>query len=297
MKSVFQYNSSNNESCFITQEFVQEHFTSPFHFHDSYELILIAKSYGKLYGGNKILNFSDGEVFLFSPGFPHCFYNDRSFKSSEEGMAHAIVLFFKEDFLGKEFFNRTEFEEIKNMLHRSKAGIKVQQSDEYMRSLFHGIVKQTKMDSLILLLQLLHTISIQKNNLTLINTVIQDAATIYDDATKLESVFKYIIENFKEDLNSKYAASLACLNEAAFCRYFKRRTGKTFSQFVNYVRITHSKGLLKEKDLDITTICFESGFKNISYFNRQFKNIAGKTPAEYRKNHKLEKNLVIAVQD
>lgn len=295
MKSIFQFNSSNDQSNFIIQEFVQEHFTSPFHFHDSYELILIVNSYGKLYGGNKILNFSSGDVFLFGPKFPHCFYNDKTFDTSEEGMAHAIVIFFNEDFLGNEFFNSYEFKEIKRMLHKSKSGIKVQKPDEIIRSLFLKITKEKKMDALLLLLELLNNISKKENNLLPINIEIQDKTTIYDDATKLDPVLAYIMSNFKESLDSKYAASLACLNEAAFCRYFKRRTGKTFSQFVNNVRITHSKDLLMGENIDITRICFESGFRNISYFNRQFKDIVGVTPVEFRKTHHYSKNFVLAV--
>jgi AraC-like DNA-binding protein len=91
------------------------------------------------------------------------------------------------------------------------------------------------------------------------------------------------LENFKEDITSKKAASLAYLNEAAFCRYFKRQTKKTFSQFVNQVRITHAISLLQDKNLSVGDVCYECGFNTLSYFNRQFKVIINKSPLEYRK--------------
>src|SRR3546814_1881120 len=97
------------------------YFTSPYHFHDAYELIIIPNSQGKLYAGTKILNFTDGEVFLFGPGLAHCFLNDRSFKEKGE-TAHAIVVFFKEDFLGEGFFENAELANISSLLQAQSMG-------------------------------------------------------------------------------------------------------------------------------------------------------------------------------
>lgn len=293
MKSIFQYHFPKEENNFIANEYIQDYFDSPFHFHDSYELILIARSYGKLYAGNKVLNFSDGEIFLFGPRLPHCFYNDIAFKYSDT-KAHAIVIFFKQDFLGQDFLNFPEFKNIKILLEKSSAGIKVETANDNMRLLFHTIVSSKGMEALLPFLQLLHVISGLKDDaLLFINNILTDKPTVFTDSTKLDCVFKYVSENFKDELNSRYAAHLCSLNEAAFCRYFKRRTGKTFSQFVNYVRITHSQSLLKESEWSIAGICYECGFKNISYFNRKFKELITITPLEYRKVYQSSKNMVI----
>jgi AraC-like DNA-binding protein/quercetin dioxygenase-like cupin family protein len=284
MKSIFQHHELNTDANFIVQEYQQPYFTSPFHFHDAYELILIVKSYGKLYAGNKVLNFNEGEIFLFGPSFAHCFYNEKSFIASGD-TAHAIVVFFKEDFMGKDFFQKSELSKIKELLKKSEYGVKVDKANNLLTSLFLSIRSSTGMSSLIILLQLLENLSTHnKNNISLINNVLPKSSGNQNDASRLEAVFKYVIENFKDNINSKEAASLACLNEAAFCRYFKRRTQKTFSQFVSYVRITHSIRLLRESDMSVASVCFESGFKNISYFNRQFKELMNETPFDYRKS-------------
>lgn len=281
MKSIFQHQASAAGMSFVVKEYHQPHFTSPFHFHDSYELILIARSHGKLYAGNKVLNFKGGEVYLFGPGFAHCFYNEKSFTDTGE-IAHAIVLFFKEDFLGKDFFQVRELAKIRELLYHSKHGLKLEVND-MIRSCFYQFTGCGEMYALLLLLQLLHQLSVlPKSDVVRINKTVPKVFHGSGDASKLESVFKYVFDNFKEAVSSKVAASLAFMNEAAFCRYFKRRTDKTFSQFVNQVRITHSTQLLLEKDMSIAGICFECGFSNISYFNRQFKAITGKTPFEYR---------------
>lgn len=283
-KSIFQHQSAQADMSFVVREYLQPHFDSPFHFHDTYELIMIPKSHGKLYIDNRIVNFSDGEVYLFGPGLPHCFLNDRSFKETGE-TAHAIVVFFKEDFLGKDFFQKAELGAVRELLNLCKKGFKLPSRDRLLSNLFHQIVHSKGMDALLLLLRMLHRLSTLQENLISIGSTTPRVRTKQQDADRLEKVVRYIVDHFKDEPDSKEAASIACMNEAAFCRYFKRRTEKTFSQFVNYVRVTHATDLLVKENWNIASICFECGYKNISYFNRQFKHIIGVTPMEYRENH------------
>jgi len=284
LKSIYQHQSGTADMSFIVREYLQPHFNSPYHFHDSYELILIPKSHGKLYAGTKILNFTDGEIFLFGPGLAHCFLNDRSFKETGE-TAHAIVIFFKEDFLGKTFFERAELASIRTLLQASSMGLKLNVLDGQLAKGFHRITQSKGMEALLLLLQMLHRLTDMREHLISIDSVIPKVRHEQGDAERLEKIIRYIIDHFKEEPDSKEAASIACMNEAAFCRYFKRRTEKTFSQFVNYVRVTHATNLLAKENWNIASICFECGYRNISYFNRQFKRIMGVTPMEYRSNH------------
>ncbi len=284
LKSVYQHQSGTADMSFVVKEYLQPHFTSPYHFHDAYELIIIPNSQGKLYAGTKILNFTDGEVFLFGPGLAHCFLNDRSFKEKGE-TAHAIVIFFKQDFLGEKFFENAELANIRSLLQASSMGIKLNRTDPKLAKSFHRITKSKGMDALLLLLQMLHRLSTLREHVISIDSVIPKVKYERTDAERLEKVIRYVIDHFKDEPDSKEAASIACMNEAAFCRYFKRRTEKTFSQFVNYVRVTHATDLLSKENWNIASICYECGYKNVSYFNRQFKNIMGVTPMEYRSNH------------
>lgn len=293
MKGIFERQTMSSSLGFMIKEYHQAHFTSPFHFHDVYELALIVKSDGKLYAGNNVINFEDGDLFLFGPGFPHCFFNDRSFLSSGE-TAHAIVAFFKEDFLGKDFFSNRELMPVQELMRKSAYGLKLNQHDDQLLSLMKEITKRKGMDALVIMLQLLNRLSKQIKSISLINKEIFKSDVNDADSTKLDPVMKYVIENFKDNLQSKVAASLACMNEASFCRYFKSRTEQTFSQFVNQVRIAHAIHLLASEEQSITNICFECGFQNISYFNRQFKAITGQTPMLYRKSLLYPENDVVA---
>lgn len=282
MKSAFQQLNMPADTSFIIREYHQPHFTAPFHFHHAYEVIMVVKSYGKIYGGNKVLNFSEGDIYLFGPGFGHCFYNDQSFIDTGE-MAHAIVAQFTEDFIGKDFFDKPELRKVKKMLQQAPAGVKFSAPAPATKKLFLQLREKQQLPGLILLLQLLDGLSGQRK--LLLNDAPGKVYYHQNDSSKIELVFKYVIENFKSEVNSKSAAALIFLNEAAFCRYFKRRTRKTFSQFVNEVRVTHATKLLLDKDASIAEVCYACGYNNVSYFNRQFRLLQEVTPKEYRANY------------
>lgn len=284
MKSIFQHQSSSSDLSFSIKEYHQRYFTSPYHFHDCYEIILIAKSYGKLYAGTKVMNFNDGDIFMFAPEFPHCFYNDPSFAASGE-TAHAIVIFLHEDFMGSGFFTKPELAKIKELLLLSRNGIKLTRPTNQLRTFFNKLPAQKGMPALLQLLDLMHQLSIlNKKELQTIDIANSKVNIANGDADKLEAVFKYVLENFKDSVSSKEAAALAHLNEAAFCRYFKKRTERTFSQFVNYVRVTHATQLLMKNNWSISNICYECGYSNVSYFNREFKTLMAMTPMAYKKS-------------
>jgi AraC-like DNA-binding protein/quercetin dioxygenase-like cupin family protein len=281
MKVTYEQLDTQANLSFVVKWYNQPRFTAPFHFHPAYELLWIIKSSGKLYAGNRVMNFSDGDMFFFGPGLAHFFHNE---VHQGDDNAQAIVVQFAEDFMGEGFFDKPEFRKIRKLMLESHSGIKLANPDPALQKIFRQFAAGHEMVNFITLMQLLERWCAQpKDNRQPILNAPQKSVFKETDPSKIELVFKYVLDNFKGDVNSRDAASLACLNDAAFCRYFKRRTRKTFSQFVNEVRVTHATGLLLEDDFNVNQVCFESGFNNISYFNRQFKTIMKKTPLEYRK--------------
>ena len=110
--------------------------------------------------------------------------------------------------------------------------------------------------------------------------------TELQDSTKLDTIYKHINENFKEHISLDEIASVATMTVPAFCRYFKKVTGKTFTKLVNEYRVVHATKLLSESKMSITDIAFECGFNNFSHFNKLFKEITGKNASAYRKEMK-----------
>ncbi|MCH5719237.1 helix-turn-helix domain-containing protein [Niabella hibiscisoli] len=103
------------------------------------------------------------------------------------------------------------------------------------------------------------------------------------DSDRMDNVFKHIFCNFKSDIKLEEMASIANMNQQAFCRYFKSRTQKTLVEFVNNIRISHACKLISDGDYSITALAYECGFQSLSNFNRFFKEVKGLTPREYRK--------------
>ncbi len=293
MKVIYEHQSHPTGTAVIVKEYIQDYFTSPYHYHDLYELIYIAKSYGKIYAGNRIMNFHDGDVFLLGPGLGHCFYNELAFVASGE-KAHAIVIFFNISFLQTELTDNPDYFKMKELLDRSLFGLQIKDTENSIINEFNQITHKTGIEKMITLLTILHKITGKHSKeIITLNHSTTSAKLSNRDFDRLEPVINYVLENFRDNLDSKVAASLANMNDAAFCRFFKRRTEKTFSQFTNEVRVTHAKNLLLECQWDILRICYESGFKNLSYFNRQFKLIAGSSPKEFRELFQDKQGLLI----
>jgi AraC-like DNA-binding protein len=284
LKKILRELSLSANSSFLIKEEIATQFVAPFHFHRGYEFAFIVKGHGKFYGGDRLLNFTEGDLYLFGVGFPHYFVTEKTIAEAGE-LVHSIIIQFPEDFLGHDFYLKPEFKPVKELLKSAEKGIKITDPSIQLKQLINDLLKLSGLKALIHLIQLLEIVSsLPKSDVKLISSdAYKSLAKKYDGEDKLEAVYKYVLENFKEDVNTKKAASLAFMNEAAFCRYFKRRTHKTLSQFINNVRITHATSLLAEKGVSVSNVCFECGFDNLSYFNRQFKAIIGKTPFAYRK--------------
>jgi AraC-like DNA-binding protein len=271
---------TDERSIFHYQEFIQPRFTSPFHLHDEFELIAIFKSHGKLYVGNNVTNFSEGDLFLFAPGLPHCFYNTRGFEKGNE-MARAVVIFFKRDFLGTDFFKRTEASQLARIIGKSEFGVQVMNPSKIILNKLADLKNRKNLERVGDFLLILNELATKKTTKLLSTENLISAASL-SESKVINNVYRYVAENFQKEITFGTAASVANMQRAAFCRYFKRKTKKKFTEFVNETRIMHARKLLAETDKTIIEVAFECGYRNTSYFNRQFRIICNNAPSEFR---------------
>jgi len=270
----------DEKSLFHYQEFTQTRFTSPFHLHDEFELIAILKSHGKLYVGSNVTNFSEGDLFLFAPGLPHCFYNTRGYEKGNE-LAHAVVVFFKRDFLGSDFFVKTEVSQLSRIIGKSEFGVQLLNPSKTIINKLINLKKKKNLERIGDFLLILNQLATKKIIKILSTENLLSAASL-SESKVINDVYRYVAENFQKEITFSTAASVANMQKAAFCRYFKRKTKKKFTEFVNETRIMHSRKLLAESDKTINEVAFECGYKNTSYFNRQFKINCDSSPSEFR---------------
>jgi AraC-like DNA-binding protein len=241
---------------------------------------LIVKSHGKLFIGNDITNFNDGELYLFAPGLPHCFFNSRGYDKGDE-LAHAIVIQFRKDFLGNAFFEKTEVSNLKRLIKKAESGVQFRSTGKVIQNKIRTLSKKRGLERLTDFLILLNDLA-STSDIKLMSSENSLKLTGLNDSKIINSVYRYVAENFQKKISFDVAASVANMQRSAFCRYFKRKTKKKFTQLVNEIRIMHSCKLLAETDKTIIEIAFECGYENTSYFNRQFKIYQDTSPKSFR---------------
>ncbi|WP_089804042.1 helix-turn-helix domain-containing protein [Chitinophaga sp. YR627] len=261
----------------------EEHFTVnefPLHFHPEYELILILNGSGKRFVGDNIAEFSSGDLCFFGPNLPHT-YSNKHIAGPRD--IHQIVVQFNEDFLGKGFFDKAPFKPIRALLDKAIRGFTFTgETLQEVTRMLRAMVQMDETAIVIQLLSVLHTLA-KSAEFELLSSRGFSSKSDHAESERMGRVLDYILRNFKEEIPLNDIASVACLSPEAFCRYFKKYTRKTFSEFLIEVRIGHACKLLQQQLLGVNQISLQSGFNNISYFNRKFKSMTKKTPVEYQK--------------
>ncbi|MBC8400468.1 MAG: AraC family transcriptional regulator [Candidatus Marinimicrobia bacterium] len=256
-------------------------FNMPFHYHPEYELVYIKKGSGLRYIGESIHKFKDEDMVLIGPNLAHIWINPHKNQQSISGSTvKAIVLQFPSD-LFQSMLDTPEFALIKILLDKSQAGLKI--IGETRRTVIRyleTLLECQEVERLIVLMKLLDTLARDKHPI-LLNITDSGSRSNYGDE-RIHSVHHFVITCYQQQISLRDAASVAHMEPSAFCRFFKVRTQKTFTQFLNETRIDHACQLLLAGKLSISQIAFDSGFNNLANFYRQFGKIIGKTPNEYR---------------
>lgn len=255
---------------------------SVWHYHSQYELIYISQSYGTRFVGDSVSLFSPGELVLVGPNLPHLWRNDSSY--TQDGVSDGvktIVLKFTRDFIGNGTFDRSEFVKINQLLQMSKFGVYF---DSTISAAYHedllSMPNLSPVQQSIKLLSMLDSLALESNKTLLSTSDMRQMTT--DNSHRIDTVLKYISDNYVSDICLDDVADIACMTTNSFCRFFKRMTNKSFTRFLNEVRIKNASRLLVQENVPVSEVCYMVGFNTITNFNKQFKQIMGRTPSDYR---------------
>lgn len=272
-------------SSFALEDHSYKNFLKIWHYHPELELVVILESTGTRFVGDSIEKFEAGEIILIGKNLPHLWLNDDTYFDEKVKLnAKAYVIRFHENFAGG-LFDIPEMAAISTLLQRAGRGIK------FMSSTNDVVIKKIRemfalpaYEKVLAFLHILKCLAEQRDYKILSSTgYINSFKDIHN--SKIVRIYEYIMKHFKEDISLKNVADLANMNSSAFSRYFKSIQQKTFSRYLNEVRIGYACKLLIEDDYSISRVGFESGFNNISNFNRQFKAIKQMSPSAYIKLH------------
>jgi AraC-like DNA-binding protein len=259
------------------------HFYDKLHQHPEWQLTVILEGRGQLMVGDYLGRFQPGDVFLFSANMPHVFRSDPEY-FDPNGDKHSLghTLFFDFDALGKSVWEVAEFFPLQQWLQQTKGCYTLMaQTRDSVGEQLRAFDSKKGWDRLMTTFGILRQMQ-DPLNLRLLNRLTPMRDFTESEGKRMAQVMSFILAQSHRNVELQEVADVAIMTKEAFCRFFKERTGKTFTEYLNQIRIQQACKLLLETDLSISQIAFQVGFQNLSYFNRTFRKLGGSTPKAYR---------------
>lgn len=250
------------------------------HFHPEFELVFIEGADGNRHVGSHNSRFKGSDLVLIGSYIPHLNF-DYGIKTTYE----KIVVHMPPDFLKTDFVTTPELTAVHQLMEAANRGIAFGNDT---KSMIGGRLKKladlNSFDQFLELIKILNVLACAKDKEFLHSTPVKNQFNT-KDTDRLDRIHDYIDEHYQRRIDIQEVADLSHLTKPAFCRYFKKMTRLTFTQFVNHYRIDKAKKLLLSGK-NVTETCFSSGFESLSYFNRTFKKITGTNPISFRSRYK-----------
>ena len=266
-----------NNNALIYQEDIEIVFYDKLHQHDEIQISYIEKGNGTLLVGNSFTNYYTGNVFVIGSNVPNAFKSD----TTKNETSKMLTLFFTKESFGTSFFKLEEFEEIESFFVNSLHGFQVTSQLTEIKEIFNKLKKATKLERFIILIALLKLLSESDINLLYNYTYAKKLSD--SEGKRMRKVFDYTLKNADQKISLDEIASVANMTKNAFCKFFKKRTNKTYINYLTELRIENACKILKSnKDMAIVDVAFKAGFYNISNFNRRFKELKKMTPLTFR---------------
>ena len=249
------------------------------HFHPEYEIVFVEGTSGTRHVGDHISVYEGSDLVFIGPNIPHL-----NFDYGVRTECEQVIIQMKENFLGKDFLDIPEFRSIKTLFDQSHYGLS-----------FTGITKQIVgkklkelpgLDHFDQLMSLLHILKLLANSdqVHILNTIPAGNKSLQKEQHRMNSIYNYVEMHFDQKPDVNFIAEQVNLTTAAFCRFFKKNTKMTFTDFVNQYRVNQAKNYLLQ-DKTVSETCFAVGFESLSYFNKLFKKIVGENPSEFKKRY------------
>lgn len=293
MKAIAVHLGIDSQTLFRIKEYRGTCFSTDYHYHSEFQLNHIVQGSGRRIIGDSIETFACGDITLVGSDMPHV-WQSQAQTAAPLPVAHSRAVYFSPTRLIEYFAPFSAGKEVENWLMKMRqAAVFHGQTRDRLAFLLRKLHEEQSLAQAFVFLEIMRTM-IGSDEYTLLNS--QPVAVRPDsyDNQRIRTLTRFVGEHFRELLSVEEAASTVSLNKHAFCRFFKARMGKTFTQYVNEIRISHACRLLRENDWNIEVVAFDCGFNNLSHFNRHFKRLTGVTPKTFRDRLRAARLAVIS---
>jgi AraC-like DNA-binding protein len=260
------------------------YFYNQFHYHPEVELLFIQEGTGTQFVGDSIQRFEGGDLLLIGSDCPHYLRSDNKYFSGDPNLyVSALVIHFNPSIFGKDFLALLENRHIDQLLEKSKKGLRILGSlKSEITEIMKKMIVSNKGNMMLALYALLDLLA-SVNEYELLGTRIMEGDHNDKETERINAIYTYAAKHFKRKISIEEIAGVAHLSANSFCRYFKNKTKKNFSHFLNEIRVEYACKKIRENQLQVTQVGYEAGFNNFVNFNNAFKKITGKTPTQYAK--------------
>jgi AraC-like DNA-binding protein len=247
------------------------------HYHPEFELVYVEADAGIRHVGTHISGYTQSDLVFIGSNLPHLNFDYRL-----RSDYHQIVVQLRTDFMGEALNHAPELSTINQLFKSAAYGIAFHGETKLMVA--QKLKQLNNLSSFEQLLELMNIFQLLagSNEYTLLNNDESSKDFILKDKIRMGAIYEYIDANYAQKPDVNVVADKVNLTTAAFCRYFKRQTNITFTEFVNQYRIERAKNLLMQ-DKNITQTCYAVGFESLSYFNKLFNKLVGENPSDFKR--------------
>lgn len=283
-KAQFEVVPQTAEGSFVLREFHLEKFPIGWHFHPELELTLILESSGRRWVGDHVTSYEAGDFVLIGPNVPHYWMNDVTGRPGE--MAHSVVVQFRADVFGRDFFELVEMQPIRELLRRSARGIRFPSAGRgEIAKRMHALLEISGWKRFVDLLGILGSLA-EERDFELLSSPDFTPKLDGTSVERVDKIYDYIAKHSANDFSHTELAEMLGTSPSGLSHYFKRTVGCTLSSFVAEVRIGQACRLLILTEKPVSEIAFSSGFESLSTFNDWFRRLRGISPREFRQSHR-----------
>ena len=247
------------------------------HFHPEIELVYVEADKGIRHIGEHISTYEGCDLALIGSYIPHL-----NFDYGVKATVETVVIQFPETYFESGLIRIPELKKVVELMERAKTGLAF--TGETKRIAGIRLKKLEHLDRFHQFMELMSIFQFLAESEEYVNLDVRpiSSQTILKQQERMHRIHQFVETNFQKPIDTQQIANEVNLSLPAFCRYFKKTTKLTYTDFVNQYRVQYAKKLLIQ-DKNVTEACFESGFESLSYFNRIFKKWTGETPSGFRK--------------
>ena len=281
----------SSEDCFVIIDRTKTNFNYPVHVHPEYEMNFIENSKGaRRIVGDSIEEIDDLELCLIGNDKLEHGWIDYNCSSNN---IHEITIQFHRELFLESLLNKKQFHSLSIMFENAKKGIVFSRPViEKVKGRILALTQNTNGFLAVMeLIMILYELSNDPNSRMLSNSTFTKD-TDSTESRRVQKVISYLQSNYQNEVRLNDVAGFIGMSEAAFSRFMKKRTGRNFIEYLNDLRLGIASRQLVNTSKSIAEISYESGFNNISNFNRLFKKRKGVTPKEFRDNYSKMRKLI-----